>query len=119
MNSNSGNQMHERTFFNLSAIAKRIQEILQPHVGKLFWVKAEISSGRERGGSFYCDLVETDETGKIIAKMNCSIWNSDLMQGARDRRWVEDECRECVHFNLCGGGCPLEQKNGAPCRDSM
>ena len=78
MNSNSGNQMHERTFFNLSAITKRIQVILQPHIGKQFWVKAEISSGRERGGSFYCDLVETDETGKIVAKMNCSIWSSDL-----------------------------------------
>ncbi len=51
--------MNERTFFNLSAITNRVQEILQPSIGKLFWVKAEISSGRERGGSFYCDLVET------------------------------------------------------------
>jgi hypothetical protein len=49
--------MNERTFFNLSAITGRIQEILQPYIGKLFWVKAEISSGRERGGSFYCDLI--------------------------------------------------------------
>jgi exodeoxyribonuclease VII large subunit len=70
--------MTNNKFFNLSAITKRIQEILQPHIGKLFWIKAEISSGRERGGSFYCDLVETEETGKIIAKMNCSIWSSDL-----------------------------------------
>ena len=70
--------MNQTKFYNLSTITKRIQEILQPHIGKLFWVKAEISSGRERGGSFYCDLVETDETGKIIAKMNCSIWSSDL-----------------------------------------
>ena len=47
--------MNERTFFSLSAITNRVQEILQPYIGKLFWVKAEISSGRERGGSFYCD----------------------------------------------------------------
>jgi hypothetical protein len=41
--------MNQRIFFNLSAITNRIQEILQPYSGKLFWVKAEISSGRERG----------------------------------------------------------------------
>jgi len=65
-------------FFNLSDITARIQEIFQPHISKLFWVKAEISSGRERGGSFYCDLVESDENGNIVAKMRCSIWNRDL-----------------------------------------
>ena len=70
--------MNERTFFNLSAITGRIQEILQPYVGKLFWVKAEISSGRERGGSFYCDLVESSEDGEIIAQMRCTIWSRDL-----------------------------------------
>jgi exodeoxyribonuclease VII large subunit len=42
--------MNQRTFFNISAITIRIQEILQPYIGKQFWVKAEISSGRERGG---------------------------------------------------------------------
>jgi exodeoxyribonuclease VII large subunit len=65
-------------FFNLSDITSRVQEILQPHIGKLFWVKAEVSSGRERGGSFYCDLVESDESGKIVAQMRCTIWNRDL-----------------------------------------
>ena len=70
--------MNERTFFNLSAITNRIQEILQPYIGKLFWVKAEISSGRERGGSFYCDLVESSASGDIIAQMRCTIWSRDL-----------------------------------------
>ena len=70
--------MNQRTFFNLSAITSRIQEIFQPYIGKQFWVRAEISSGRERGGSFYCDLVETDEKGEIIAQMRCTIWSRDL-----------------------------------------
>ena len=61
--------MNERTFFSLSAITNRVQYILQPYIGKLFWVKTEISSGRERGGSFYCDLVETSDSGEIIAQM--------------------------------------------------
>jgi exodeoxyribonuclease VII large subunit len=79
MNNNFGKHVNERTFFNLSAITSRLQEILQPYIGKLFWVKAEISSGRERGGSFYCDLVETSESGEIIAQMRCTIWSRDLV----------------------------------------
>jgi exodeoxyribonuclease VII large subunit len=70
--------MNQPKFFNLSAITKRISEVLQPAIGKSFWLKAEISSGRERGGSFYCDLVETDASGKIVAKMSCTIWSRDL-----------------------------------------
>ena len=70
--------MDKTKFFNLSDITSRIQQILQPHIEKLFWVKAEISSGRERGGSFYCDLVESDEKGKIVAQVRCTIWNRDL-----------------------------------------
>ena len=69
---------NNKRFFNLSDITSRVQNILQPYIGKLFWVKAEISSGRERGGSFYCDLVESDESGKIVAQMRCTIWNRDL-----------------------------------------
>jgi exodeoxyribonuclease VII large subunit len=70
--------MSDRKFFPLSKITERISTILQPAVGKTFWVKAEISSGRERGGSFYCDLVETNDDGKVIAKMSCTIWQRDL-----------------------------------------
>jgi len=70
--------MDNNRFFSLSDITNRIQQILQPHIGKNFWVKAEISSGRERGGSFYCDLVESDDSGKFRAQMRCTIWNRDL-----------------------------------------
>jgi len=68
----------KRTFFTLSAVTQRIQKILQPAVGKTFWIKGEISSGRERGGNFFCDLVETDRGGNVVAKMTCVIWNRDL-----------------------------------------
>ncbi len=57
--------------------------------------------------------------GNILTASWDSIWNGNLMKNARDRRWVEEECLECIHFSLCGGGCPLEQKNGIACRDSM
>jgi exodeoxyribonuclease VII large subunit len=81
-------QVEQRKFFSLSAITGRIQDILQPHMGKPFWVKAEISSGRERGGSFYCDLVETNETKQIIAQMPCNIWSRDL---AKIRKQFQDQ----------------------------
>lgn len=68
----------EKRFFPLSAITKRINELLEPAISKQFWVKAEIATGRERGGSFYCDLVETDTGGRIIAKVACTIWQRDL-----------------------------------------
>ncbi len=71
--------MSENKFYTLSAITNRLQQILAPHMSKRFWVKAEISSGRERGGSFYCDLVETDSNGAVIAQMRCSIWSRDLI----------------------------------------
>ena len=72
------NIMNQHKYLRLSVITNRLQQILQPAIGKLFWVKAEISSGRERGGSFYCDLVETDANGKVVAKMRCNIWARDL-----------------------------------------
>ena len=67
-----------RTFFSLSAVARRIEELLQPALARSFWVRAEISSGRERRGAFYCELVETDAVGEVVAQMRCTIWAQDL-----------------------------------------
>ena len=73
-------ELPERRFFSLSAVTRRINELLQPAIGKQFWIKAEVSSGRERGGAFYCDLVETDANGKITAKLACTLWQSELLR---------------------------------------
>ena len=74
-------------FFTLSQVTGRIAQVLAPHMGKTFWVRAEISSGSERGGSFYCDLVETGENGAVSAKMRCTLWSQDL---ARIRKKFEE-----------------------------
>src|ERR1017187_1658527 len=68
----------EKRFFPLSSITTRISELLQPAITKRFWVKAEVMSGRERGGAFYCDLIETGANGKIAAKISCTIWSQEL-----------------------------------------
>lgn len=60
-----------------------------------------------------------EPAGNILADPWDSIWNSPLLLSARNREWVDGECRECVHFSLCGGGCPLERKHARPCRDSV
>lgn len=65
-------------YFPLSVITQRIGILLEPAISRQFWVRAEISSGRERGGSFFCDLVETNQQGSIVAKLSCTIWQSEL-----------------------------------------
>ncbi len=60
-----------------------------------------------------------ESAGNFLSDPWDSIWNSELFKGARNRDWVDGICRECVEFSLCGGGCPLEKKNGVFCRDSM
>lgn len=79
--------------FPLSAITDRVKEILRPACTKSVWVRAEINSGRETGGSFYCDLVEAGPDGKVAAKLKCSIWSHDLR---RIRRKFEEQSLDLV-----------------------
>ncbi len=65
-------------FFSLSAVTRRLTELLEPALSATFWVKAEISSATERGGAFYCDLVESDAQGRVRAQMRCTIWPLEL-----------------------------------------
>ncbi len=71
-----------RSFVRLSAVARRLEALLEPALRSTatFWLRAEISSGRERGGAFYCDLVETGPSGDIVAQMRCTIWARDLVR---------------------------------------
>ncbi len=66
------------TFHPLSVVTRRIAELLEPALASTFWVRAEISSARERGGSFFCELVETGADGAVVAHMRCTIWARDL-----------------------------------------
>ncbi len=67
-------------FFTLSTVTRRVEELLRPAINARFWIKAEISSGKERGGSFYCDLIETDDAGGVRAQMRCTIWGRELQR---------------------------------------
>ena len=65
-------------YFTLSAVTRRLAELLEPALSKTFWVKAEMSSGTERGGAFYCDLVESNAQGEIRAQLRCTVWPREL-----------------------------------------
>ena len=68
----------EIRFFTLSQVTDRISQIFAPISTKEFWVKAEMSNSRLRGGHLYLDLVETDSYNNQIAKISCTIWASKL-----------------------------------------
>lgn len=67
-------------FFSLSEVTNRINAILGPATEKTFWVRAEISGGSQKGGHFYCDLVELDGQAKQIAKIRCTIWRTQFKE---------------------------------------
>lgn len=60
-----------------------------------------------------------ESAGNILTEDWNDIWNGEFLRSIRSRDWAVAECGGCVHFRICGGGCPLERKNGAACRDSM
>jgi len=61
-----------------------------------------------------------ESAGNILRDPWKEIWEHPLLVSARERDWADDQCRECVHFTLCGGGCPLEKRaEGRPCLDSV
>jgi len=60
-----------------------------------------------------------ESAGNILTEDWNDIWNGEFLRSIRNRDWAEAECRSCVHFSICGGGCPLERKDAAACRDSM
>ena len=51
---------------------------MEPAFGTRFWLRAEISSGRDSRGAFFGELVETDDNGTQIAKMRAQIWQTEL-----------------------------------------
>jgi radical SAM protein with 4Fe4S-binding SPASM domain len=60
-----------------------------------------------------------ESAGNIITEGWDEIWNGEFLRSIRNREWAVAECGDCIHFSICGGGCPLERKNGAACVDSI
>ncbi len=52
--------------------------------------------------------------GNLLRDSWSSIWEHELCIRLRERRYVQDACRECILLPECGGGCPLEPVSPAP-----
>ncbi|MBN1288352.1 MAG: radical SAM protein, partial [Actinobacteria bacterium] len=53
-----------------------------------------------------------DPAGNILHDEWSSIWNAPVCLAIRERRFADDECRDCETFPICGGGCPLAREKG-------
>jgi exodeoxyribonuclease VII large subunit len=71
-------------FFPLSRIVERIDQLLRPAMEKTFWIRAELSSAKSKGQNFFCDLVETNDRGQLLAQVRCTIWGTE-MRRIRDK----------------------------------
>ncbi len=60
-----------------------------------------------------------ESAGNILTGDWNDIWNGEFLRSVRSRDWAVAECGNCIHFSICGGGCPLERNTGAACLDSM
>ncbi len=83
---------HVRT---LSEVTRGLEQVFAKYTST-FWVQAEVGSAAERGGHLYGTLVEM-QGGKQIAKMDFTIWNSDI-RGIRARFASAD-----LQFTLTAG----------------
>jgi radical SAM protein with 4Fe4S-binding SPASM domain len=36
-----------------------------------------------------------------------SIWHHPLAEGLRKRKYISEQCEDCLIVSQCGGGCPL------------
>lgn len=61
-------------FFPVSAVTKRIKEYLAPGMDKEFWVRGELYNVSERGGHYYAALIETDKSGRTVARIEVRLW---------------------------------------------
>jgi radical SAM protein with 4Fe4S-binding SPASM domain len=51
-----------------------------------------------------------EPVGKILSEPWENIWNQPICVKLREHGFAESGgCRECVHNEVCGGGCPLER----------
>jgi len=55
------------------------------------------------------------QLGNILSSPWDRIWNHNVSIALRERKYIADECKECILLPECGGGCPLvleAQKKG-------
>jgi exodeoxyribonuclease VII large subunit len=66
--------------FRLAAVTSRIRDLLLEVTVRRFWLRAQlVARGPARSGHFYGELLDIDDDGQTVAKMNAIIWKSTLL----------------------------------------
>jgi len=66
--------------FRLAAVTRRIRDLLLEVSTKQFWLKAQlVARSAARSGHFYGELLDVEDDGQAVAKMNAVIWRSNLL----------------------------------------
>ena len=61
-----------------------------------------------------------EPVGNILSDPWEKIWMNPLLVSMRNREYLMEKCEACELLPVCGGGCPLELKNGSYlCTESM
>ena len=64
----------EDTVLRLSDYLAAVQMVVKETFSHSVWVKAEVRNVSSKGGHYYFELAEKDETGKIIASVRGNLW---------------------------------------------
>jgi len=58
-----------------------------------------------------CQSWTHEKLGNILEDSWESIWNSKIAKKIRNNEYADEECMKCEFFNMCKGGCPLDEEN--------
>lgn len=58
----------ERTW-SVSAVARAISRVVDERMSTTMWIRGEVTGLRERYGRLYFDLVDTDDDGRVMARL--------------------------------------------------
>ena len=89
--------LQPRKIFRLSAVTRRISDLLLAASEKQCWVQAQFVADKSTStGHVYGNLIEVDANGKQVAKIRVTIWSSDVARIERKFRdaGIPDALRE-------------------------
>lgn len=130
--SGSGKSAEGITFEELAMALERLKAIAGEHGINLIWyaptpycefnpinfglgikqcTACSINMAMEPDGTVIPCQSYYQPLGKALGNWE-KIWNHELCQRIRERKYMPEKCQGCELWNLCGGGCPLSIEHG-------
>jgi radical SAM protein with 4Fe4S-binding SPASM domain len=61
------------------------------------------------GSVIPCQSWIHEKCGNIMTDSWTKIWNNPVCIALREHKNIKEQCKNCQHLAICGGGCPLER----------